>query len=199
MKKFTAVLLALVLLFALGACSKTEEQSSAGNAGQTSLPEETADRTGEFDLPDIRFFDASLLDGSAVTADELFGECDVTAINIWATWCPPCLDEMDDLAAYGKDLPDNVQLVLYCVDGTTHTEECQTILDEAGYEGTCIISATGDLASLVNDVQYIPTTIFVNNTGKQLCDSLIGAQQDLASAFNERVNIGLKAAGKSTL
>ena len=51
----------------------------------------------------------------------------------------------------------------------------------------------------MNDVQYIPTTIFVNNTGKQLCDSLVGAQQALDAAYKERINIGLKAAGKSEL
>lgn len=196
MKRFTAILLALMLTFALGACSKAEQ---AGEAEQTQIPVDPDVQMGKFDLPDIRFFDASLLDGSAVTADELFGDCDVTAINIWATWCPPCLDEMDELAEFGKDLPDNVQLVLFCVDGTTHAEECQTILDEAGYEGKCIISATGDFSTLVNDVQYIPTTIFVNNTGKQQCDSLIGAPQALDAAYKERINIGLKAAGKSEL
>ena len=196
MKRFTAILLALMLAFAFGACSKAEQ---AGEAEQTQIPVDPDVQMGKFDLPDIRFFDASLLDGSAVTADELFGECDVTAINIWATWCPPCLDEMDELAEFGKDLPDNVQLVLFCVDGMTHAEECQTILDEAGYEGKCIISATGDFSTLVNDVQYIPTTIFVNNTGKQLCDSLVGAQQALDAAYKERINIGLKAAGKSEL
>ena len=196
MKRFTAILLALMLAFAFGACSKAEQ---AGEAEQTQIPVDPDVQMGKFDLPDIRFFDASLLDGSAVTADELFGDCDVTAINIWATWCPPCLDEMDELAEFGKDLPDNVQLVLFCVDGTTHAEECQTILDKAGYEGKCIISATGDFSTLVNDVQYIPTTIFVNNTGKQQCDSLIGAQQPLDAAYKERINIGLKAAGKSEL
>ena len=196
MKKLTAILLALVLLFTLGACSKTEQ---AGEAEQTQIPVDPDVQMGKFDLPDIRFFDASLLDGSAVTADELFGDCDVTAINIWATWCPPCLDEMDELAEFEKTLPDNVQLLLFCVDAPTHTEECQAILEEAGFEGRCIISATGDLATLVNDVQYIPTTIFVNNTGKQLCDSLVGAQQALDAAYKERINIGLKAAGKSEL
>ena len=194
--KKTALLLALCLLFALAGCSK--------DAGQTAVPaasgEETSgQKSGEYDFPDVRFFDATLLDGSAVTAEDLFDGKDLTVINCWATWCPPCLDEMDELAEFEKALPDNVQLLLFCVDAPTHTEECQAILDEAGFEGRCIISATGDLATLVNDVQYIPTTIFVNNTGKQLCDSLVGAQQALDAAYKERINIGLKAAGKSEL
>lgn len=196
MKKLTAILLALVLLFALGACSKTEQ---AGEAEQTQIPVDPDVQMGKFDLPDIRFFDASLLDGSAVTADELFGDCDVTAINIWATWCPPCLDEMDELADFEKTLPDNVQLVTYCVDGAQHTDECAQILEDAGFEGTTMISATGDFTTLIEQMQYVPTTIFVDGVGRQTCDSLIGSPGDLAEAYTERINAALKAVGKSSL
>ena len=194
--KTIALLLALCLLFAMAGCSK--------NAGQTAVPaasgEETSgQKSGEYDFPDVRFFDATLLDGSAVTAEDLFDGKDVTVINCWATWCPPCLDEMDELAAFEKTLPDNVQLVTYCVDGVQHADECAQILEEAGFEGTTMISATGDFTTLIEQMQYVPTTIFVDSVGRQTCDSLIGSPSDLEEAYTERIDAALKAAGKGSL
>ena len=195
-KRSIVLLLALCLLLAMTGCSK--------DAGQTTVPVDSGEEpsgqdTDEYDFPDIRFFDASLLDGSAVSAEELFDGKDVTVINCWATWCPPCLDEMDELAAFAKTLPDNVQLITYCVDGTQHKDECASILEEAGFEGKTMISANGDFATLIEQMQYVPTTIFVDSVGRQLCDSLIGSPSDLASAYTERINNALKSSGKDTL
>ena len=106
---------------------------------------------------------------------------------------------MDELAAFAKTLPDNVQLVSFCVDGTHHADDCASILEDAGFEGKTIVSASGDLATLIEQMQYVPTTIFVDSIGRQTGDSLIGAPADLAEAYTERINAALKAAGKSGL
>ncbi len=189
-------MLALCLLFALTACQKPAEQNvlpaetEAAESGNTDQP---------YDFPDIRFFDASLMDGTAETAEELFDEKDVTVINVWATWCGPCLNEMEDLAEFEKTLPDNVQLITFCVDGVQHTEDCEAILAEAGFEGKSVIDANGDFHTLLEQMQYVPTTLFVDKSGKQLCDSLIGSPADLAASYREKINAALKAQGKSAM
>ena len=195
-KRSVVFLLALCLLFALTGCGQTSGQTTVPVDPGEDVSGQTAD---EYDFPDIRFFDATLLDGSAAAAEELFDGKDVTVINCWATWCPPCLEEMDELAAFAKTLPDNVQLITYCVDGTQHRDECARILEEAGFEGQTMISANGDFNTLIEQMQYVPTTLFVDGVGCQLCDSLIGSPTDLASAYTERINAGLKSLGKGTL
>ena len=85
------------------------------------------------------------------------------------------------------------------MDGTQHRDECARILEEAGFEGQTMISANGDFNTLIEQMQYVPTTIFVDSVGRQLCDSLIGSPNDLASAYTERINTGLKSLGKDTL
>ena len=171
-KRSIVFLLAFCLVFMLTGCGK--------DAGQTAVPVDpgegpSGEATDEFDFPDIRFFDASLLDGSAATAEELFDGKDVTVINCWATWCPPCLEEMDELADFAKTLPDNVQLVTYCVDGTQHKDECARILEEAGFEGKTMISANGDFTTLIEQMQYVPTTIFVDGRGRIVGETQIGS------------------------
>jgi len=194
-KKTIALLLALCLALSLAACGGGDHTEPTVNPDD----EVPSGSSGNFDLPDICFFDASLLDGTAVSADELFDGKDVTIVNCWATWCGPCLEEMDAVAAFAKTLPDNVQLVTFCVDGTQHTEDCAQILEDAGFEGPALIDADGDFKALLTRMQYVPTTLFVDKMGHLVCDSLIGAPSDLPSAYKERINIGLKAAGKDEL
>ena len=192
-RKTTALLLALCLLFALGACgngsgSETEQQSVPASGGAAG---------GDFDFPDIRFFTATTLEGEQMEAEDLFGDYDVTVINFWATWCPPCLSEMDDLAGFQKTLPENVQMILFCIDGQTHEEECRDILADCGYEGLSLVDGDGDMHTLLNQMQYIPTTLFVDSRGGQLSDGIVGASTDLANAYKEQINAGLKAQSKS--
>ena len=195
-KKIVALLLVLCLVFALAGCRK--------DSGQTTVPDTKPQETPSqgsvsFDMPDVRFFDATLLDGSAVSAKDLYDGKDVTVINCWATWCPPCLEELDDIAAFAKTLPENVQVVSFCIDGAQHEDECVSLLEEAGFEGKVVTAANGDFATLLEQMQYVPTTLFVDDAGKQLCDSLIGAPADLPSAYTEKINAGLKAQNKDTL
>ena len=53
--------------------------------------------------PDLTLFD---LDGREVSLSDFQG--DVVLLNNWATWCPPCREEMPEILAYyhqrkGKD------------------------------------------------------------------------------------------------
>lgn len=41
------------------------------------------------------------LSGKTIRLDDFKGK--VVIINFWATWCPPCLDEIPDLIAFQKD------------------------------------------------------------------------------------------------
>src|SRR5512142_634832 len=42
------------------------------------------------------------LDGAKVSLAKLKGQ--VVVVNFWATWCPPCREEMPSLVALGKEL-----------------------------------------------------------------------------------------------
>ena len=46
-------------------------------------------------------FSLTLLDGSTLKLSDLHGE--VAVINFWASWCPPCKDEMPDLQAVWEE------------------------------------------------------------------------------------------------
>jgi thiol-disulfide isomerase/thioredoxin len=62
--------------------------------------------------------DLVALDGSRVSLASLRGQ--VVAVNFWATWCPPCRDEMPSMMALARDLegryPGKFKMVAVSVD-----------------------------------------------------------------------------------
>lgn len=43
-------------------------------------------------------------DGNEVS-ESIFADKDVTVVNVWATFCQPCIQEMPELAAWAEELP----------------------------------------------------------------------------------------------
>src|SRR3954468_8671037 len=58
---------------------------------------------------DVPSFTAPDLSGKPVSIDALRGK--VVLINFWATWCPPCREEIPDLIALQTKYKDQLQIV----------------------------------------------------------------------------------------
>lgn len=156
-----------------------EEQEARTESEETSLngfPEQ---------MPD---FTAKDLNGNTVT-ETIFQDKDLTVINIWGTFCPPCIGEMPELGEWAKNMPDQVQLVGLITD--IQGEEDQegrelagTIVEKAGAEFTQII-ANEDFYPVLQQVVGVPTTIFVDREGKLVGEPIIGAYVERYQEFVE--------------
>lgn len=207
--RLTAAVLA-VSLFAAG-CSGKGDSAESGSAragkGQTESGQEDSGGTSGGNLQQreesgirasLRSFEAAALDGSSFTQEDIAAK-DVTLINFWALTCPPCIREMPEIAAFADSLPDNIQVVTFCLDGGTDEEYAKSILDEAGFHGATLIAADGDLMDVIYEIQYTPTTILVDKDGNLVGDVIIGGQEDLAGTYTDAVNRALKQMGKAEM
>lgn len=60
-------------------------------------------------------FAARNLDGDRVSLGELRGQ--VVLLNVWATWCPPCVEEMPSLQRLHEHLgPEGLRVVAVSID-----------------------------------------------------------------------------------
>ena len=197
---FAGLLLGMVLIFGLAAtgCGEEKTPSESPETSRAEVNREESDSQEETDQPGIRSFQAETLDGLTFTQEDI-GEKDATLINFWSVSCPPCINEMPDIAELEKSLPDNVQIITVCLDGRRGEEAATEILTEAGFEGVTLVSADGDLLAIVGEILYMPTTIVVDGDGNIIGDAIIGGQKNLDEVFTEAINQALRATGKAEI
>jgi cytochrome c biogenesis protein CcmG, thiol:disulfide interchange protein DsbE len=80
----------------------------------------------DFPAPDLRLAD---LQGNPVSLDEKRGQ--VVLINNWATWCPPCREEMPTLEAYYQKHQDK-GFVVVAIDAGEPAKDVIEFVDRLG-------------------------------------------------------------------
>ncbi len=180
-KLFILLILTTILVFILAGCGADSGGSSESNG-----------------FPDLLSFTAQTLDGGEFTARD-FADADLTMINIWGTYCGPCLREMPELAQLAKTLPENVRMITFCIDASDQADTAREILDDAGFEGITLVSGDGDLENLLQTLQYVPTTVFVDSEGRQVGEAAIGSPGNVSEFYTDAINAALTALGKDNI
>jgi thiol-disulfide isomerase/thioredoxin len=122
-------------------------------------------------------FKTTDLDGKTVTSEEIFSDHKITMINLWATWCDPCKNELPALAEMAKDFEKKGgRIIGICLDAEDEETmaEGREILKEAGADYLNIAPFEGREDVLPN--KYYPTTYFVDENGVLLDEVISGAQ-----------------------
>jgi thiol-disulfide isomerase/thioredoxin len=94
-------------------------------------------------------------------------------VNIWATWCAPCVGEIPDLRAVASELAPDVALVGVSMDDMIPEAtrgKVVTFLDKhkIGYTNLYYRGNADDLASYFHFEGEIPVTIAFDREGKEV-------------------------------
>lgn len=132
-------------------------------------------------------FTTNDIDGNEVT-QSIFANKDLTVVNIWGTFCGPCINEMPELGAWEKELPDNVQIVGLIVDISSTDNETQIaaakqITEKADVGFVNLIGGNGAFDELIGSIVGVPTTIFVDKSGNIVGEIIVGADVDRYKSF----------------
>ena len=156
----------------------TEDSSSAG-AGAAATNEEDARgslaglnkgamapllaRPTPLDLPDINFNDAS---GAPKSLADWRGK--VVLLNVWATWCVPCRDEMPALDRLQTELGGNAfEAVAVNID-KNGPDKARAFLQETGATHLALYTdPSGKLFAALKTVG-MPTTLIIDRNGKEI-------------------------------
>lgn len=156
MKQLCIGLLVLALVL-LPACGSSPE-SPAGTEGGI-----------------LSHFQTTDLEGNAVD-ESIFSGYQLTMVNIWATFCTPCISEMPELAGLAETYaPKGVQIVGLISDGDSETELARSIVAETGADYRHLLPSA-DLENLLSQVYAVPTTIFVDESGRQVGSTYLSAK-----------------------
>lgn len=125
------------------------------NPNKSSLPAGTGVRVGVKLAP----FTLDSLSGSQITVGQ---PGKITVINFWATWCPPCQEEMPDLEIFSQRNKQKVDF--YAVNLHESQGKIKNFMNENKYTMTVLLDRDGEIAKKFQ-VTAIPTTIIVNKHG----------------------------------
>ena len=124
----------------------------------------------------IPSFTAKTITGETVT-NEIFAAKKISVVNIWGTFCPPCIGEMPELGKMARNVPANAQVIGLVCDASENSvqiQRAQNILQKANADFVNIVPDE-QLMRFMENVEAVPTTIFVNSKGEVVGEAIIGA------------------------
>lgn len=153
-------------------------------------------------------FETTDLDGNPVRSEELFAQHKVTMLNIWATWCPPCKGELQELGDINRRVQEKngaIIGILYDADDEETIALGKELLAENGadYLNLKLPAALDELGIIGG----YPTSIFVDSSGVILAPPINAAAVNLyETRFGEllegkqpaAVDVGAKDAAVDT-
>ncbi len=155
MKRLISIL--LICLLCLTGCAEQEASTDASPL----IPELTA-----VDINGNRY-DNSLFEGRKITM-----------LNLWATYCGPCIGEMPDLGRLNEEYADRgFQVVGIVLDYTSELDipNIESIIDETGADYIHLLP-DASMSELLSTTFSVPTTYFLNENGEPLGEEYIGSR-----------------------
>ncbi len=182
LKLFSIILIGL-LLTGCGKNTVSEPQLEITEAvseeeNSSAVPENTQE--SEAEEPYVLNFTATTIDGEEFTS-ECFSQSKLTMVNIWATYCNPCLSEMPDLGEIATSYePSEFQIIGVVSDVVEGDNEetiqgVQDLIIETNANYTHLLLSESLYNNLVGAIDSVPTTFFVNEKG-ELLGYVVGAR-----------------------
>ncbi|HJD12742.1 MAG TPA: TlpA family protein disulfide reductase [Candidatus Ruminococcus avistercoris] len=162
-KRVTVLILAALLL--TGCAQKETGQETGQDAGE--------EKSGV-----LSSFTATDLEDNEVS-QEILADYDLTLVNVWATFCGPCLREMPSLGELAAEYqPQGVNIIGIVSDTLTSEGEldedqvdlARDLVEETKAEYTHLLPSQ-DLFGLLGQIYAVPTTFFVDSEGNQVGDT----------------------------
>ena len=140
-----------------------------------SMEEETR-LLGGLDTVDIY---GNAIDGSLFTGHIL------TMVNVWATYCTPCINEMSDLGRLAADMKDSGVQIIGLLSDTMDASFCpveekvslaRQIVRRTHADYPHLLPSADLYWKVIGQINAVPTTFFVDETGKLVGNVYVGAR-----------------------
>ncbi|MCT4618414.1 MAG: TlpA family protein disulfide reductase [Marinisporobacter sp.] len=110
-------------------------------------------------------------------SSNIFKENKLTMINIWGTFCGPCISEMPDLQELYKEVKkENVNIIGIIGDAKGNEETAKDIIAKTKVSYINILPNAVIQNEFLKDISAYPTSIFVDEKGNIVGEPIIGAR-----------------------
>ncbi len=138
------------------------------------------------DAPD---FTVEMIDGTQITLSQLRGK--IVLINFWATWCPPCREELKRVQTDLIDRFEGRDFVFLPISRGEKSETVETFLKDNGYTFPVGLDIDQSIFNLYAS-NYIPRNFLINRHGVVL-DATVGYDPAEFEALVKHIEMSLNA------
>lgn len=137
----------------------------------------------ESDATNAGTFTTQDINGETYT-QELFQDYDLTMVNVFTTWCSPCVNEIPDLEKLHKEMAEKgvnvVGIVMDAVDGSGNPdqetiEKAKILAERTGATYPFLLPDSTNLNGRLNGIDTFPETFFVDREGNIVGEPYIGS------------------------
>ena len=156
-----------------GQAAVSQNTSSGDTAAQGTTEKENTEDNAVEEEKYYLAFEATTTEGEAWNSDQL-SNSKMTMINVWATYCNPCLSEMPDLG----ELAAEYDVSEFQIVGVVSDVMADAGADDIAYARELITETKADYPhlllneslymSFVGAVSAVPTTFFVRQDGSMI-------------------------------
>ncbi|MEM6717888.1 MAG: TlpA disulfide reductase family protein [Bacteroidota bacterium] len=104
------------------------------------------------------------LDGSTLNMDKITKSKGVKILNFWATWCVPCINELDAISEVYEDWVDEtgVELIAIATDDARTKKRIKPLVNGKDWEYKILLDENQDLQRALN-ITTIPHVVVIKN------------------------------------
>lgn len=112
-------------------------------------------------LPDIEL---KTLDGNTTSLAQEANQTQLTVISLWATWCVPCIKELDAISEIYPDWQDEteVSLIAVSIDDARTVRRVRPMINGKGWDYQILLDTNNDVKRALG-AATVPLTILVKN------------------------------------
>jgi len=176
--KFKSALLVLVSLMVLVGCD--QEQPPPSKVAQTATAPASGVELGAR-APD---FTLTNLQGEQVKLSQFRGQ--VVLVNFWATWCPPCREEMPSMESLHRRFKDQGLVLLALNVDEDGAPAVNDFLKGKDYTFPILLDTGAEVQDLYRVFRF-PETFVIDRNGN-IVDRVIGGRDWMSDVMVKRIN-----------
>ena len=137
-------------------------------------------------------FEGTDLEGNSLSSD-IFSQSKLTMVNVWATYCNPCLNEMPGLGELAAEYDRSEFQIIGIVSDVWEGEDqalVESLVQETGAAYPHLLANDSVSRAILSSVSGVPTTFFFDGEGAYL-GGVVGSAEK--SKWEEIVNELLEA------
>ena len=162
-KKILILGMALMLAAGISACNASSKTSSSeATTTESKQADAKAEDSKQAESDKFPEFTAKTVSGEDISSD-LFKDSKLTVVNVWGSWCGPCVQEIPELQKLYESMKDkDVNVIGLAQDAGTDLDAVKEIIDKnkVTYQNIVPEGATEDF---VMSLMAFPTTFFVDS------------------------------------